>query len=125
MWISFSDEPKPGFFGTCLYRLGRRVHYSMNTKMYVGNLDFDTTELQLRDLFGEFGGVKEAAIVSDRYTQKPRGFAFVTMDTPEGMESAVRELHGKRWNGRPLTVNEARPREERAPYSEDRNSRRW
>jgi len=88
----------------------------MNTKMYVGNLSFDATEADLRDLFSQHGTVTEASLVMDRETGRPRGFAFVSMDSKEGMEAAIRELHGKDFLGRPLTVNEARPREERPAY---------
>jgi RNA recognition motif-containing protein len=88
----------------------------MNTKMYVGNLSFDATEAEIRDLFSEHGPVNEVAVVMDRETNRPRGFAFVTMNTKEGMEKAIKELDGKNWNGRALTVNEARPRPERPSY---------
>ena len=88
----------------------------MNTKMYVGNLPFETTESELRDLFGEHGEVDEVAVVMDRETGRPRGFAFVTMNDKESMDNAIRELDGQDYNGRALTVNEARPREERPSY---------
>lgn len=81
--------------------------------MYVGNLTFDATEADVRNLFAEHGPVNEVALIMDRETNRPRGFAFVTMNTKEGMEKAISELNGKDWNGRALTVNEARPREER------------
>ena len=84
--------------------------------MYVGNLTFESTEAEIRDLFSQHGPVNEVAVVMDRETNRPRGFAFVTMNTKEGMDNAIRELDGKAWNGRPLTVNEARPREERPAY---------
>ena len=89
----------------------------MNTKMYVGNLAFEATEAEVRALFSEHGPVNEVALVMDRDTNRPRGFAFVTMGTKEAMEKAIQSLDGKSWNGRPLTVNEARPREERPAYS--------
>ena len=85
----------------------------MNTKLFVGNLSFDTTELDLQDLFATAGPVTEVNIVTDRTTGRPRGFAFVTMATPEGAQAAITQLGGKNVNGRDLTVNEARPREER------------
>ncbi len=88
----------------------------MNTKMYVGNLSFDMNEVELRALFEPFGQVTDAALMMDRETGRPRGFAFVTMDSREGMEMAIRELDGKETMGRRLTVNEARPREERRGY---------
>ena len=85
----------------------------MNTKLFVGNLSFETSELELQDLFAACGTVSEVNIVTDKFTQKPRGFAFVTMATPEGAQTAIQQLSGKEVNGRALTVNEARPREER------------
>src|SRR5687768_8201154 len=85
----------------------------MNTKLFVGNLSFETSELELQDLFAACGTVSEVNIVTDKFTQKPRGFAFVTMATPEGAQAAIQQLSGKEVNGRALTVNEARPREER------------
>ncbi len=85
----------------------------MNTKMYVGNLSFDATEADVRDLFAEHGAVTEVAIVMDRDSGRPRGFGFVTMADQAGMESAIKALNGQEMNGRELTVNEARPREER------------
>lgn len=84
-----------------------------NTKLYVGNLSYDVTEDELRDLFSQQGEVSDVAIVTDRETGRPRGFAFVTMADTAGTEAAIQSLHGKEFNGRPLTVNEARPREER------------
>lgn len=86
----------------------------MNTKLFVGNLSFDTTENELQDLFEACGPVTEVNIVTDRFTQKPRGFAFVTMATPEGAQAAIQQLAGKDVHGRNLAVNEARPREERS-----------
>lgn len=85
----------------------------MNTKLFVGNLSFETSELELQDLFAACGTVSEVNIVTDKFTQKPRGFAFVTMATPEGAQTAIQQLSGREVNGRALTVNEARPREER------------
>jgi len=82
-------------------------------KLYVGNLNFRTTENTLRELFEQFGGVAEAAIINDRETGRPRGFAFVTMDNDDDGRAAIEELNGKEFEGRPLTVNEARPRENR------------
>ena len=86
----------------------------MNTKLYIGNLSFDATENDLRDLLGAHGPVEEIKIVMDRDTGRPRGFAFATMSTPEGAKAAITALNGKDWKGRALTVNEARPREERS-----------
>jgi len=85
----------------------------MNTKLYVGNLSYDTTENDLQDLFSAHGPVTEANLMMDRSTGRPRGFAFVTMATSEGAQAAIQALNGKNIGGRDLTVNEARPREER------------
>ena len=88
----------------------------MNTKMYVGNLPFSATETELRDLFGQFGAVTDIHLPTDRDSGRPRGFAFVTMDTDTAMNAAIAELNGKEWNGRTLAINEARPREERPSF---------
>jgi len=85
----------------------------MSTKLYVGNLSFDTTERDLTDLFSEAGSVREASLVIDKMTGNSRGFAFVTMSTPEEAKAAEEKFNGRQVNGRTLTVNEARPREER------------
>lgn len=83
----------------------------MNTKMYVGNLAFNSTEQDLRDLFGTHGEVTEVFMPIDRDTSRPRGFAFVTMDSTEAMTAAISAIHGQSFQGRPLTVNEARPQQ--------------
>ena len=85
----------------------------MNTKLYVGNLSFDINESGLRDLFTPFGQVSEAALILDRDTQRPRGFAFVTMGSKEEMDAAIAGLHDKTVDGRNLVVNEARARGDR------------
>lgn len=85
----------------------------MNTKLFVGNLSFKATENDLEDLFSQHGPVTEVNLMLDRATGKPRGFAFVTMATKEGADAATQALNGAEWEGRALTVNEARPREER------------
>src|SRR5688572_32664002 len=84
----------------------------MNNKLFVGNLSFDTTELGLQDLFAAHGVVEDVNLVTDRVTGRPRGFAFVTMSTPEEAQAAIAALSGKNVNGRDITVTEARPREE-------------
>ena len=86
----------------------------MNTKLYVGNLSFDATEHDLQDLCAQHGPVTEVTLIMDKETGRPRGFGFVTMSTKEGADAAIQTLNGKEWKGRALTVNEARPREERA-----------
>jgi len=83
----------------------------MNSKLYVGNLSFNTSEAELRDAFGAFGTVSEVYIANDRETGRPRGFAFVTFSTAEESKLAVEKMHGTELGGRPLTVNEAKPKE--------------
>ena len=85
----------------------------MGSRLYVGNLSFNATETDLMDLFGQAGQVKDVALIQDRFTGKSRGFAFVTMATDEDAANAISQFHGKSVEGRVLTVNEARPREER------------
>jgi RNA recognition motif-containing protein len=84
-------------------------------KLYVGNLSFETTENDLQDLFEQHGQVSEVALMMDRMTGKSRGFAFVTMNDKAQADAALAALNGKQVGGRALTVNEARPREERGP----------
>lgn len=89
----------------------------MSTKLFVGNLSYNTTENQLQDLFAAHGPVTEVDLIMDKFTGRPRGFAFVTMETKEAAEAAIKAMHGTQVDGRALTVNEARPREERPPRS--------
>lgn len=79
-------------------------------KIYVGNLSYETSETQLREMFEPHGPVSSAKLATDRETGKPRGFGFVEMND-EGARAAIKALDGKENGGRPLTVNEARPRE--------------
>ncbi len=81
--------------------------------MYVGNLPFSATETELRELFAPYGVATDIHLPMDRDSGRPRGFAFVTLDTPDGMNRAIEALNGKEWMGRALAINEARPREER------------
>jgi cold-inducible RNA-binding protein len=99
-------------FGENRIELGTLKHH-MSTKLYVGNLSFDTTENDLQDTFAAHGAVTETNLVMDRATGRPRGFAFVTMGTPEEAQKAIAALNGTALGGRNLTVNEARPREDR------------
>ena len=87
----------------------------MSNKLFVGNLSFNTTENDLNDAFAAFGTVTEANLMMDRMTNRPRGFGFVTMSTADEAQQAIAGLNGKDLGGRALTVNVARPREERAP----------
>jgi len=85
----------------------------MSTKLFVGNLSFNTTQEQLQDLFAAHGNVVEVDVIMDKFSGRPRGFGFVTMESKEAADAAVQALNGKEIDGRALTVNEARPREER------------
>jgi cold-inducible RNA-binding protein len=87
--------------------------YVMNNKLFVGGLSFNTTENDLQDAFAAHGGVAEINLITDRMTGKSKGFAFVTMNSPEDAEKAISGMNGKALDGRNLTVNVARPREER------------
>jgi RNA recognition motif-containing protein len=85
----------------------------MDTKLYVGNLSYNTTEEDLRALFAQAGNIQAVDMIVDRDTRRPKGFAFVTMTTQAEAENAIRMFNGKRVDERELTVNIARPREER------------
>lgn len=85
----------------------------MNTKMYVGNLPFSATQEDIQSLFSQFGSVTDVFLPMDRVSGRPRGFAFVTMGTPEEMQAAINGLNGQDFGGRKLGINEARPKEER------------
>ena len=85
----------------------------MGSKLYVGNLPFHTTEIELQDLFAQAGTVSEVQLIQDKFTGKSRGFAFVTMGSDAEAQNAITQFHGKPLEGRPLTVNEARAREDR------------
>src|SRR5205807_1564348 len=87
----------------------------MPTKLYVGNLPFNTTENELQELFSQAGPVQEVMLMQDKFTGKSRGFAFVTMASDQDAQKAISEINGKTVEGRALTVNEARPREARPP----------
>ena len=85
----------------------------MSTKLYVGNLAFQTTSQELQQLFGQAGTVQSASVVEDRDTGRSRGFAFVEMSSEEEATSAIEQFNGKEVGGRALKVNEAKPRENR------------
>ena len=86
----------------------------MSNKLFVGNLSFSMTEDELRDTFAAFGPVTETNLMMDRATGRARGFGFVTMSSPEDAQKAIDGLNGRECGGRALTVNVARPREERS-----------
>jgi cold-inducible RNA-binding protein len=90
------------------------TNMSNNNKLFVGNLSFNTTENDLQDTFAAHGTVLEANLMMDRATGRARGFGFVTMSSASEAQAAVAALNGRELDGRALTVNEARPREERA-----------
>lgn len=85
----------------------------MSTKLYVGNLSFNTSTQDLEEMFGASGTVQSANIIEDRETGRSRGFAFVEMSSQEEAQNAISSLNGKEVDGRALTVNEAKPREDR------------
>ena len=85
----------------------------MPKKLYVGNLSYDTSDSKLQELFEEFGAVQSAQVIMDRDTGRSKGFGFVEMGSDEEAKAAINGLNGKEVGGRALTVNEARPREDR------------
>ncbi len=87
----------------------------MSNKLFVGNLSFNTTESELNTAFGAHGTVTETNLMMDRETGRPRGFGFITMSSTEEAQKAIEALNGAQLDGRALTVNVAKPREERAP----------
>lgn len=88
----------------------------MENKLYVGNLSYSTTEDDLRDLFAQAGSVQSVALIKDRDSGRSKGFAFVEMSTDDEAQKAIDQFHGQEFQGRPLTVNVARPREERPRF---------
>jgi RNA recognition motif-containing protein len=96
----------------------------METKLYVGNLSYSISEAELQTLFSEVGTVKSVQLIQDRNTGRSKGFAFVEMGTQEEAQKAISQLNGKEVGGRPLTVNLARPREERSSVGGGRDTRR-
>jgi RNA recognition motif-containing protein len=110
----FSDDLKPGVREQSdknSVSLDSANH--MSNKLFVGNLSFKTTENELQDAFSAFGTVTEANLMMDRMTNRPRGFGFVTMSSADEAQKAIEGMNGKEVDGRALTVNIARPREER------------
>jgi cold-inducible RNA-binding protein len=85
----------------------------MSNKLFVGNLSFDTTENDLQDAFAAHGTVNETNLMIDRTTNRSRGFAFITMSTVEEAQKAITAMNGVQLDGRAITVNVAKPREER------------
>jgi RNA recognition motif-containing protein len=85
----------------------------MGKKIYVGNLGYDVTDADLQQLFAQHGAVQSAQVISDRASGRSKGFGFVEMDNEQEAQAAISALNGKDFGGRALTVNEAKPREER------------
>ncbi len=85
----------------------------MGKKLYVGNLSYNVTNESLEQLFAEYGAVRSAEVIQDRDTGRSKGFGFVEMEDDNAAREAIKGLHEKEHDGRPLTVNEARPREDR------------
>src|SRR5437660_8967249 len=104
---------KPGFWERTSQQ-SEAASIIMGTKLFVGNLSFDVTENDLQDLFAQAGPVNSVNVMQDRATGKPRGFGFVEMATEEDTTKAISMFNGKDFKGRALTVNEARPREDRS-----------
>jgi cold-inducible RNA-binding protein len=89
------------------------MKHHMSSKLFVGNLSFNTTENDLSEAFGAHGTVTETNLLMDRETGRPRGFGFITMSSAEEAQKAIEIMNGKEMDGRALTVNVAKPREER------------
>ena len=89
----------------------------MGTNIYVGNLPYSVRDADLSELFSQFGDVKSAKVIMERDTNRSKGFAFVEMQTEEGAQQAIAALNEQDFKGRPLRVNEARPRPERKPFN--------
>ncbi len=87
----------------------------MGKKIYVGNLSYDVSDSDLQSLFAAHGTVTSAQVITDRETGRSKGFGFVEMANDEEANAAIQALSGKEHEGRPLTINEARPREDRGP----------
>jgi RNA recognition motif-containing protein len=97
----------------------------MSTNLYIGNLNYDTTEDTLRSLFAEYGEVESVRVITDRYTGRSRGFGFVEMVTEEAAAKAISELNGKPVDEREIRVDRAKPRSDRGQRGGDRGYSRW
>jgi cold-inducible RNA-binding protein len=100
-----------------------KVYLYMSTKLYVGNLAFQTTSQELQEMFAQAGTVESASVVEDRETGRSRGFAFVEMSSNEEAAAAIEQFNGKEISGRALKVNEAKPRENRTGGRSFNNNR--
>ena len=95
----------------------------METKLYVGNLPFDATEDELKELFAEAGEVKSVVLIKDKYSGRSKGFGFIEMENQEGMQNAIKTLDSYNFKDRPLKVNVARPKEDNRRSFDNRNRR--
>jgi RNA recognition motif-containing protein len=95
----------------------------MTTNLYVGNLSYSTTEDALRTLFEEFGEIESVKLITDRYTGRSRGFAFVEMASEQEAQEAISSLNGKPVDGRELRVDKAKPKTDRGPQGGGRRPR--
>ena len=111
-------EPKNG------YTLTKEKEITIANKVFVGNMSFDTTQVELESLFSQVGVVTEIFIPTDRATGRPRGFAFVTMANEDEGRAAIETMNGREVDGRTITVNEARPKAERGGRGGG-GGRRW
>jgi RNA recognition motif-containing protein len=98
---------------------------TVGKKVYVGNLSYGTSEDKLRTLFTEFGEVESVSVITDRYTGRPRGFAFVEMATEQAAQAAITALNGQSVDDRELKVAEAKPQRERERRGGERGRPRW
>lgn len=96
----------------------------METKLYVGNLPFDTTEEEINTLFAQAGEVKSVTLISDKFSGQSKGFGFVEMANQEGMQNALKMFETYTFKDRPIKVNVARPKEDRRPQFRDNRNRR-
>jgi RNA recognition motif-containing protein len=97
----------------------------MSKNLYVGNLSYNTTEDTLRTLFAEFGEIESVNLITDRYTGRPRGFAFVEMSTEEAAQEAIRGLNGRMVDDREIKVDKAKPRADRDRRQSGGRRSRW
>ena len=100
---------------------GEKVKENMTTKLYVGNLSFDTSKEDLQEMFAKAGTVESVSLIEDRETGRSRGFGFVEMSSKEEGAAAIQQFNGKDLGGRALNVNEAKPREDRGGGGGGRN----
>ena len=105
-------SPSPG--NGVVFDLGELIYTTDSKKLYVGNLAYSVTNAELEKMFTVYGAVESAEVISDRGTGRSKGFGFVEMQSDAEAQEAINALNGKSMGGRPLTVNEARPREERS-----------